>query len=65
MSHEAIKSVLKETRRFEPSEAFASRARVPSREAYDRLYRESLFDEHKLRAELDRQVAHALCKAPR
>jgi len=42
MSHEAIKSVLKETRRFEPSEAFASKARVPTREAYDRLYRESL-----------------------
>src|SRR4051812_46350772 len=42
MSHEAIQSLLKETRRFEPPAEFAARARIGSREAYDALYRESL-----------------------
>ena len=42
MSHEAIASLLKETRRFAPPDAFARRARIGSREAYDRLYRESV-----------------------
>jgi acetyl-CoA synthetase len=39
---ETIKSVLKETRRFPPSEEFSKSARVPTREAYEALYRESL-----------------------
>jgi acetyl-CoA synthetase len=42
MSDDAIQSLLKETRRFEPPAEFARRARIGSREAYDRLYRESL-----------------------
>ncbi|HSN99753.1 MAG TPA: AMP-binding protein, partial [Candidatus Nanopelagicales bacterium] len=41
---DAIESLLKENRRFDPPAEFASRARVPSREAYDALYRESLDD---------------------
>ncbi len=44
MSDDAIASLLKETRRFEPPAAFAERARIGSREAYDRLYRESIDD---------------------
>ncbi len=44
MSNDAITTHLKETRRFEPPEAFAAGARVPSREAYEALYRESLDD---------------------
>jgi acetyl-CoA synthetase len=44
MSDDAITSLLKETRRFEPPADFAARARLSSREAYDRLYRESLDD---------------------
>ena len=42
MADETIKSVLKETRRFQPSPEFSKNARVPTREAYDALYRESL-----------------------
>jgi acetyl-CoA synthetase len=41
---ESITSVLKEDRRFEPSAEFVSRARISSREEYDRLYKESLDD---------------------
>jgi acetyl-CoA synthetase len=37
-----ITSLLKENRRFDPPAAFATRARVSSREAYDALYRESI-----------------------
>jgi len=37
-----ITSLLKENRRFDPPAAFAKRARVSSREAYDALYRESI-----------------------
>ncbi|MFO0611424.1 MAG: acetate--CoA ligase [Polyangiaceae bacterium] len=48
MSNEAatqdITNVLKETRRFEPSAEFVAKARIGSREAYDKLYRESLDD---------------------
>ncbi|MDI1448943.1 acetate--CoA ligase [Polyangium sp. 6x1] len=44
MSNEAITSLLKETRRFEPPAEFAARARIKTREAYDALYRESLDD---------------------
>jgi acetyl-CoA synthetase len=45
MSNDAnITSVLKETRRFEPSADFAAKARVGSRAAYDALYRESISD---------------------
>jgi len=44
MSNEAIESLLKETRRFDPPAEFAARARITSREAYDALYRESLDD---------------------
>ncbi|MDI1427879.1 acetate--CoA ligase [Polyangium sorediatum] len=44
MSNEAITSLLKETRRFDPPAEFAARARITSREAYDALYRESLDD---------------------
>ena len=42
MSHDAITSHLKETRRFEPPADFAGSARIPSREAYDALYKESI-----------------------
>jgi acetyl-CoA synthetase len=38
----SISSHLKETRRFEPSREFVSKARIGSREAYDKLYRESI-----------------------
>jgi acetyl-CoA synthetase len=41
---DAIDSLLKESRRFEPPAAFAAQARIGSREAYDRLYRESIDD---------------------
>ena len=40
----AIVSHLKETRRFEPSAEFVAKARIASREAYDKLYKESLDD---------------------
>jgi acetyl-CoA synthetase len=39
---DAITSLLKETRRFDPPADFARRARVSSREAYEALYRESI-----------------------
>jgi acetyl-CoA synthetase len=42
MSHDAITSHLKETRRFEPPADFAKSARIPTREAYDALYKESV-----------------------
>jgi acetyl-CoA synthetase len=42
MSGESIKSVMKETRTFAPSATFSEKARVRTREDYDRLYRESL-----------------------
>ncbi|UQA61561.1 acetate--CoA ligase [Polyangium aurulentum] len=42
MSHDAITSLLKESRKFEPPAEFARKARISSREAYDALYRESL-----------------------
>ncbi|MFT3774091.1 MAG: acetate--CoA ligase [Minicystis sp.] len=44
MSHEAITSLLKESRRFDPPADFAAKARIGSREAYNRLYRESIDD---------------------
>ncbi|APR84190.1 Acetyl-coenzyme A synthetase [Minicystis rosea] len=44
MSNEAITSLLKESRRFDPPAEFAAKARIGSREAYDRLYRESIDD---------------------
>ena len=42
MSNDAITSHLKETRRFEPPVEFAKGARIPTREAYDALYKESI-----------------------
>ncbi|KYF96605.1 acetyl-coenzyme A synthetase [Sorangium cellulosum] len=42
MSQDAITSLLKETRRFEPPAEFSRRARVGAREAYEALYRESI-----------------------
>ncbi len=39
---EAITSLLKESRRFDPPAEFSRRARVQTREAYDALYRESV-----------------------
>jgi acetyl-CoA synthetase len=44
MSNDAITSLLKESRKFEPPAEFARSARISSREAYDALYRESLDD---------------------
>ncbi|WP_156338159.1 acetate--CoA ligase [Chondromyces crocatus] len=41
---DAIESLLKENRRFEPPAEFAKEARVTSREAYEALYRESVDD---------------------
>ncbi|XXT18353.1 acetate--CoA ligase [Sorangium sp. So ce429] len=42
MSQDAITSLLKETRRFEPPAEFSRRARVGAPEAYEALYRESI-----------------------
>ncbi|WP_437778443.1 acetate--CoA ligase [Sorangium sp. So ce1097] len=42
MSQDAITSLLKETRRFEPPAEFSRRARVGARETYEALYRESI-----------------------
>ncbi|WP_437598738.1 acetate--CoA ligase [Sorangium sp. So ce590] len=42
MSQDAITSLLKETRRFEPPAEFARRARVGAQETYEALYRESI-----------------------
>ncbi|AGP32890.1 acetyl-coenzyme A synthetase [Sorangium cellulosum] len=42
MSQDAITSLLKETRRFEPPAEFSRRARVGAQEAYEALYRESI-----------------------
>jgi acetyl-CoA synthetase len=44
MSDDALTSLLKETRRFEPSGDFVKKARIGSRADYDRLYRESIDD---------------------
>ena len=41
-SFSAIESSLQEQRKFPPPPAFAAKARVGSREEYDRLYRESI-----------------------
>jgi acetyl-CoA synthetase len=38
----AIESMMQETRMFPPPQEFAARARINSREEYDRLYRESI-----------------------
>ncbi|WP_437966680.1 acetate--CoA ligase [Sorangium sp. So ce260] len=42
MSQDAITSLLKETRRFEPPAEFSRRARVGAHETYEALYRESI-----------------------
>ncbi|WP_437723225.1 acetate--CoA ligase [Sorangium sp. So ce861] len=42
MSQDAITSLLKETRRFEPPADFSRRARVGAQETYEALYRESI-----------------------
>jgi len=42
MADQPITSVSREVRRFAPSSEFSTAARVPTREEYDRLYRESL-----------------------
>ncbi|HVY45947.1 MAG TPA: AMP-binding protein, partial [Minicystis sp.] len=42
MSDDAITTLLKENRRFQPPAEFAKHARIGSRAEYDRLYRESL-----------------------
>ncbi|WP_441290611.1 acetate--CoA ligase [Sorangium sp. KYC3313] len=42
MSQDAITSLLKETRRFEPPAEFARRARVGAQATYEALYRESI-----------------------
>ncbi len=42
MSDHTIQSVSKESRVFEPPTDFAKKARVPTREAYDNLYRQSM-----------------------
>ncbi len=39
-----ITNVMTETRRFEPPADFSKKARVPAKEAYEKLYRESLDD---------------------
>jgi acetyl-CoA synthetase len=44
MSEGSIESISRESRVFEPPEAFAARARVSSREQYDALYRRSMED---------------------
>jgi len=42
MSESAISSTMQENRKFPPPPAFVARARVKSREEYDKLYRESV-----------------------
>jgi acetyl-CoA synthetase len=42
MSETAISSTMQENRKFAPPPAFAAKARVKSREEYDKLYRESI-----------------------
>ncbi|HZO12698.1 MAG TPA: AMP-binding protein, partial [Polyangiaceae bacterium] len=42
MSQQAIDSLLKEERRFDPPHRFAEKAHIGLREEYDKLYRESL-----------------------
>jgi len=42
MSNDAITSLLKENRRFSPPDDFVKKARISSREDYERLYRESV-----------------------
>src|SRR3954452_15430531 len=44
MSQDNIFTYQKENRRFEPGADFVKGARIGSREAYDKLYRESLDD---------------------
>jgi acetyl-CoA synthetase len=44
MSTDSIDTLLKETRTFEPPKGFAERARIASREQFDRLYAESVED---------------------
>ncbi len=44
MSDQAIDTLAAEQRHFEPSAAFRAKSRVPSMEAYEKLYRESLDD---------------------
>ena len=44
MSDSTIESVLQEQRVFEPSEAFSKTARIPSMEAYQKLYDEAAAD---------------------
>jgi len=44
MSQSEIESVLKESRIFAPSEDFSSRARIPDRATYDRMYAQSIQD---------------------
>jgi acetyl-CoA synthetase len=41
-AHSTIESIMQETRMFPPPKEFADKARINSREEYDRLYRESL-----------------------
>jgi acetyl-CoA synthetase len=57
MPSQAIESLLKEERRFDPPAAFAEKAHVGRREQYDALYRESLEDPDTFW----RREARALC----
>ena len=43
-TEQAISSTLKENRLFPPSAEFSAKARIKSREEYERLYRESIDD---------------------
>jgi acetyl-CoA synthetase len=56
MSQTSIESVSRESRIFAPQEAFARAARVPSREAYDAMYRRSIEEPDAFWLELAREL---------
>ncbi len=51
-----IESILKETRIFPPPESFRAKARISSREEYERMYRESLDDPEKFWGQAAREL---------
>jgi acetyl-CoA synthetase len=56
MSQTSIESVSRESRIFAPQEAFARAARVPSREAYDAMYRRSVEEPDAFWLELAKEL---------
>ena len=52
LQHQDITSVLRETRKFPPSDSFKKQARLGSVEEYDELYRQSVEDPESFWAEM-------------